>query len=162
MIISGVFLMILACFFFLFVFPFFESHFLIGPDCRVSLTLCEARCDRTWEYKQLLRSKYQYIGTDLGILAEPRPPPIFRLPFFRFDPLNFAGSYLGCIDAYDSESRLIFSDFSRSTQISSWIYQILRILALFCRNFRKFLQNNAKIWKILKIQLKNCVDLEKC
>ena len=28
---------------------------------------------------------------------------------------NFGGLVLGCIDSYDSESRRIFSDFSRST-----------------------------------------------
>ena len=31
---------------------------------------------------------------------------------------NFGGLVLGCIDSYDSESRRIFSDFSRSTRFS--------------------------------------------
>ena len=84
------------------------------------------------------------IGTNSGILAEfatlqiGPPPTSLQITTLQIWPPNFGGSYLGCIDAYDSESRLIFQHFSRSTQISSWIFKILRILTLFCRIFRKF------------------------
>ena len=76
---------------------------------------------------------------------------------------NFGGLVLGCIDSYDSESRRIFSDFSRSTRfsplrtaldpkfqqklakISSYFYRNFAKFAKFRSNFAKFQRNFAGI-----------------
>ena len=59
---------------------------------------------------------------------------------------NFGGLVLGCIDSYDSESRRIFSDFSRSTRFSplrtalnpKFQEKLAKKFSYFCRNFAKF------------------------
>ena len=79
---------------------------------------------------------------------------------------NFGGLVLGCIDSYDSESRRIFSDFSRSTRFSPLrtalnpkftqktcqnFAQILQFFARFHSNFAKFQRNFIGISPKLKI-----------
>ena len=76
---------------------------------------------------------------------------------------HFGGLVLGCIDSYDSESRRIFSDFSRSTRFSplrtalnpkfqqklaklfSYFAEISQNFAIFRSNFAKFQRNFAGI-----------------
>ena len=48
-------------------------------------------------------------------------------------PSIFPGFVLGSIDASDSERGLIFSHFSRSTELSYWIFRISLIFTLFCK-----------------------------
>ena len=59
---------------------------------------------------------------------------------------NFGGLVLGCIESYDSESKRIFSDFSRSTRFSplrtalnpKFQQKLAKISSYFYRIFTKF------------------------
>ena len=58
---------------------------------------------------------------------------------------NFGGLVLGCIDSYDSESRRIFSDFSRSTIFSPLRTALNpKFQQKTCQNFTEFSLNFAK------------------
>jgi hypothetical protein len=58
---------------------------------------------------------------------------------------NFRQLVLGCIDSYDSNQILIFSDFSRSTRFAKWISGILQNFAEFREIFMKF----PHFWRLL-------------
>ena len=89
---------------------------------------------------------------------------------------NFRGPYLGCIDASDSESRLIFQHFSRSTRLTYFCTAPNSTIQLkFVKLFMKFKNENsifnfAKSWTKFSyflslercISIENLVDREKC
>ena len=66
---------------------------------------------------------------------------------------NFGGLVLGCIDSYDSESRRIFHDFSRSTRFSplrtalnpKFQQKLAKNFPYFLQKFRKILLNFIQI-----------------